>query len=72
MDDQITQVEPMDVSKKNSKIVESLADVSTVIMDKEITCYWNDTEFQEGSMICDSGMAYNCNMGYWIKQDSGC
>jgi hypothetical protein len=72
MNDQMTQVEPMDAAKNNSKIVESLADVSTVIMDKEIKCYWNDAEFEDGSKVCDNGVAYNCNMGYWIKQDSGC
>ncbi len=72
MNDEMVQVESMDAAKKNSKIVESLSDVSTVMLDKEIKCYWNDAEFEDGSKVCDKGVVYNCHMGYWIKLDSGC
>jgi hypothetical protein len=73
MSDDITRVDPMDSAKKNSRVVESLRSETTVILDKaELQCYWNDAEFPDGSEVCDNGVAYQCNMGSWLKLDRGC
>jgi hypothetical protein len=72
MNDEIIQVDSMEAAKKNSEVVESLSDVSTVMLNKEIKCYWNGKEFEDDSKICDNGILYTCHMGYWIKSDSVC
>jgi hypothetical protein len=66
----IVNVEPMNLSHKNSKIINSLADVPTVIIDKDLKCYWNNTAFDDGSRIRDNDVIYRCHMGYWLKLDS--
>jgi len=73
MSDEITNVEPMDSTRKNSDVAESLDGERTVILGEEnATCLWNDAQFSEGSMVCDAGVTYKCHMGIWLKQEGGC
>jgi hypothetical protein len=69
MSNKIIIVEPMNSSHKNSKIINSVADVPTVIIDKDVKCYWNNTPFDDGSKIRDNDVTYRCHMGYWLKLD---
>ena len=73
MSDDIKQVDPIDSTKKNSRVVDSLRGEATVILDKgKSQCYWNDVEFPEGSEVCDKGVAYECQMGAWLKLNREC
>ena len=69
MNDEIIHVDPMSPSEKNSKIINSVADVPTVIIDKDVKCYWNGIAFYDGSKIRDNNVTYRCHMGYWLKLD---
>jgi hypothetical protein len=70
---EIVQVEPMDKSKNNSEVAEKMSGERTVILGADaLKCYWNDEAFTEESLICDSGVAYKCHMGVWLKQSDGC
>ena len=73
MSDDITNVDPMDSTKKNSEVVESLTGEKTIILGEEKSkCFWNDAEFPDGSKVCDSGVTYECQMGFWVKRDEEC
>lgn len=68
MNDNITNVDPMDSTKKNSGMTDSLSGETTVILgDEKSRCYWNGTEFSEGSVVDDGGVTYKCHMGLWVK-----
>ena len=72
MSDDITQVDPMNSTKMNSQVIESLQTETTVVLDSNIQCYWNGAKFPDGSIVCDSGVAYKCHMGHWLKVDTDC
>jgi len=73
MGQDITQVDPVDSAKKNSRVVDSLRSESTVILDtSKLQCYWNGVEFPDGGKVCDSGVTYECHMGSWLKLDKEC
>ncbi|MFC1580309.1 hypothetical protein ACFL4N_05290 [Thermodesulfobacteriota bacterium] len=73
MNDDIRQVEAMDSGKKNSEVLESTKKVSTVIMGGGTTsCFWNDEEFSDGTRVCEGGVAYECQMGRWLKLKIEC
>jgi hypothetical protein len=73
MSEDITTVDSMDSAKKNSDMAESLDGSKTLRIDaSQSKCYWNDAEFDEGSKVCDDGVAYECQMGLWVKLDEAC
>ena len=73
MSEDIKQVESMDSGKKNSEVLESTKKVSTVMMGEGSTsCFWNDDEFPDGARVCDNGVAYECQMGRWLKLKVEC
>ena len=73
MSDDIIRVEPMDSGKKNSYVIASLDEEGTVVMgDRKTECYWNGTEYPEDTLICDNGVAYECQSGRWLKQKDSC
>ena len=73
MSEDITKVNPMDSSKKNSDVIESVRGQRTVmIRDEKSVCHWNDKEFPEWSKVCDNGVTYECQMARWIKLDEKC
>lgn len=66
-------VEPMDKSKKNSAIAGPIEEESTVMMDTSSkSCHWNGQEFDEGTIVCDNGTAYECSLGQWVKRKEPC
>jgi len=73
MGEDIRMVQPMDSGKKNSEVLESTKGSSTVLMGEGSTsCFWNGKEFQDGDRVCDSGVAYECQMGRWLKLKIKC
>ena len=73
MGDDIKQVEPMDSVKNNSEVLESTKKASTVMMGEGSTsCFWNDEEYQDGARVCANGVAYECQMGKWLKLKIEC
>jgi hypothetical protein len=73
MSEDITNVDSMDSGKKNSEVAEALDGSKTLRIDpSKSTCYWNDVEFDEGSKVCQDGVAYECQMGMWVKLDEAC
>lgn len=73
MGDDIKKVESMDQGKKNSDILDSTKEASTVVMGEGSTsCFWNGEEFPDGTRVCDSGIAYECQMGKWLKLKIEC
>lgn len=69
MGNDITKVDPMDFTKKNADVVESLSGEQTVILGEDKSnCYWNDVEFSDGSKVSDQGVTYECHMGIWLKR----
>ena len=73
MDDNIRKVEPMDSARKNSEVSASLDSEATLILDaSKYQCYWNDSEFPEGTRVCNSGVTYECQMGHWVKLHISC
>ena len=73
MSDEIIQVDPMDPSKKSSKVSASLREESTVILDtNNPQCFWNDTEVPDGGKVCENGQTFECQMGSWIKLNKPC
>ena len=73
MGQDIRQVEAMDTGKKNSEVLESTKKASTVMMGEGSTsCFWNGEEFSDGVRVCDNGVAYECQMGKWLKLKVEC
>ena len=73
MSNEIIQVAPMDVNRKNSELTDKLSGERTVILGNDKPkCIWNDENYEEGSVVCDSGTAYKCHMGLWIKESDNC
>ena len=73
MSEDITNVDSMDSAKKNSEVTEALDGSKTLRIDSnKSTCYWNDVEFEEGTKVCLDGVAYECQMGMWVKRDEAC
>ena len=71
--DDPVQVEPMDPSRKNSKVARSMSEADTVSMAGAVKrCYWNDTEYEQDERVCDNGICYECSLGYWVKLDEPC
>ena len=63
-------VEPADPSKKTSEILGPSSDEATVQMDQlDLSCYWNDEEFPQGSQVDTGGTCYECSFGRWIPLD---
>jgi hypothetical protein len=61
-------VEPMDDGKKNSAVIGSSSEESTVMMDVAgAACVWNGQEFPEGSMVRSGGKVYECAFGRWVQ-----
>lgn len=66
MSDKVT-VQPMDPSQKNSPVMDSTSEESTVMMDVAGTaCHWNGQEFSEGTMLQCEGKTYECAFGRWV------
>lgn len=64
----ITDVAPMDASKRNSPIVSATEAESTVVMEAaDRICYWNGAEFPEGSRVRSDDGTYECSFGNWAK-----
>jgi len=73
MGEDIRQVKPMDSGKQNSEVLESTKGSSTVLMGEGNTsCFWNDEEFPDGDRVCNNGVAYECQMGRWLKLKIKC
>jgi len=65
---EITSVEQMDKSKKNSPISQPATDEATVLLDKaENKCFWNGRAFDDGQQVDCQGEIYECNYGQWVK-----
>jgi len=70
MSDTVINVDALDTSKNNSKIVEAGADQTTMSMDLEdARCYWNDAEFSRGDRINADGKCYECSFGRWVEME---
>ncbi len=66
-------VEPMDPKKENSPVAGPIEEESTVMMDStDKSCYWNGKRFDEGTVVCDNGTAYECSLGQWVKRKEPC
>ena len=72
MSDDIVKVDPMDSTKRNSQVVNSLDDGGTVEFKPDQPCYWNDAEFKDSAKVCDNGVTYECQIGHWLKLKEGC
>ena len=58
----------MDSTKKNSAIMASTSEESTVMMDVAgAACFWNDEEYPEGTMVDSEGKTYECAFGRWVQ-----
>ncbi|MEM7251167.1 MAG: hypothetical protein AAF493_07085 [Pseudomonadota bacterium] len=63
-----TQVPTMDQSQKNSPIAGPVEEEATVMLDlSNPVCYWNGTEFGDGSAVSDGEGTYVCSVGKWVK-----
>ncbi|MGK0297214.1 MAG: hypothetical protein ACI9XC_000815 [Gammaproteobacteria bacterium] len=59
-----------DPSKKSSEILGPNSDEATVQMSEmELTCFWNDVEYDQGKQIITEGKVYECSFGKWLPQD---
>ncbi len=73
MSEAIIDVDPMDPAMKNSRVIESVDQAGTVkFEDGRSRCYWNDAAFSEGTRVCDGGVAYECQVGHWLRLKGGC
>ncbi len=64
-----TNVEDMDSSKNNSPIAGPVEEEATVMLNTaKNTCFWNDQEFQDGAVVSNNGVSYECSLGSWIKK----
>ncbi len=65
-----TQVDAADPSKKNSEILGPTSDEATVQMSElDQTCFWYDTEYQQGQQVLAEGKKYECSFGKWVPLD---
>lgn len=63
-------VKEMDRASKNSPVMDSTSEESTVMMDVAgASCFWNGQEFDEGRMVHCSGKVYECAFGRWVRSD---
>ena len=64
-----TQVAAMDSSLRNS--AKMLPDSeSTLVMEPGANaCFWNGTEFADGSMVESEGVTYECSFGRWVQSN---
>jgi len=61
-------VESVDPAKKTSEITGLTSDEATVSMDlADAVCFWNDTEYAQGSRVNTDGKCYECSFGRWIE-----
>lgn len=69
MSDKVS-VQPMDPAQKNSSVMDSTSEESTVMMDVAgAACLWNGKEFAEGTMVECEGESYECTFGHWVRAD---
>jgi hypothetical protein len=71
MSSERTAVDARNDSLPNSDIVDQDED-TTMIADQNASCQWNGVEFADGAGVCAQGMAYECNLGKWVKMPGGC
>lgn len=65
-----TEVDAADPAKKNSEVLGPSSDEATVQMSElDQTCYWNDTEFQQGQQVISGGKKFECSFGKWVPID---
>lgn len=63
-----TNVESMDGNHKNSPIAGPVEEEATVMLDlSNPVCFWNGTEFADGSSVSDGEGTYVCSVGKWVK-----
>ena len=73
MRETMIDVDPINPDMKNSRVIESVDQAGTVkFEDGQSRCYWNDAAFSDGTRVCDGGVAYECQVGHWIRRKDGC
>jgi hypothetical protein len=73
MSEDIIDVDPMEQTMKNSKVIKSIDEAGTVkFEDGQSQCYWNDAGFPDGAKVCDKGVVYECQVGHWLQLKNGC
>ncbi len=65
-----TQVAAMDPGLKNSEKINTDSEEATLVMEPGAnTCFWNGTEYPEGSMVESEGVGYECAFGRWVQDN---
>ena len=63
-------METPDPAKKTSTILGPMSEEATVKLNsQDVQCYWNDTEFSQGSQIIADVKCYECSYGNWLEVD---
>ena len=65
-----TQVAAMDPSLQNSTKMIPGEEEATIVMEPGAkACFWNGTQFADGSLVESEGVRYECAFGRWVQSD---